>query len=216
MKDYAAFFDLDHTILSISSGHVSVRYFYENKHVNYFDLSKIIAIFILERLNLVKIDYLAKSWALWFRGKKEADMLPHFLAINAVLKENVREGAIKEINFHKENNAQIILLSASLNLVCDHLKDYIPLDDVLCTNFESENGLFTGKMLTRYCFEKEKLNRAAEYCRENNFSLENAYYYGDSFNDRFILEAVGHPRCVTPDKKLLKKAQENNWDICNW
>ncbi|MBW1849555.1 MAG: HAD-IB family hydrolase, partial [Deltaproteobacteria bacterium] len=31
-----------------------------------------------------------------------------------------------------------------------------------------------------------------------------------------VLEVVGHPMCVTPDKKLEKVAVEKGWIICRW
>ncbi len=40
-----------------------------------------------------------------------------------------------------------------------------------------------------------------------------AWYYGDSHTDKYVMEAVGFPVAVSPDKKLLKIANRNNWPI---
>jgi phosphoserine phosphatase len=46
-----------------------------------------------------------------------------------------------------------------------------------------------------------------------NYSLSEAYYYGDSISDLSALEVVGHPVCVQPDRKLSRIAHKNGWRI---
>jgi len=43
--------------------------------------------------------------------------------------------------------------------------------------------------------------------------LGGSYAYTDSIADLPMLEAVGHPVAVNPDKELRKQAEERGWDI---
>jgi phosphoserine phosphatase len=52
-----------------------------------------------------------------------------------------------------------------------------------------------------------------DYCHNNGYDPMNAWYYGDSHTDRFVMEAVGFPVAVSPDKRLMKIAKKNNWAI---
>jgi phosphoserine phosphatase len=54
-----------------------------------------------------------------------------------------------------------------------------------------------------------------EYCRDSNFSLNNACFYSDSKNDLPLLEAVNMPIAVNPDKNLKNIAKSKNWMIIN-
>ncbi len=56
----------------------------------------------------------------------------------------------------------------------------------------------------------------ASYARRRNVELSRSYAYGDSISDLPMLEAVGNPVAVNPDKRLLAAAQERNWQVRYW
>ena len=43
--------------------------------------------------------------------------------------------------------------------------------------------------------------------------LEGSYAYSDSISDLPMLQAVGYPVAVNPDKDLRKEAEARDWDI---
>ncbi|HQC41444.1 MAG TPA: hypothetical protein PK148_09655, partial [Petrotogaceae bacterium] len=63
------------------------------------------------------------------------------------------------------------------------------------------------------CYAQEKLTRAENFCKNHGYSLEDAYFYSDSYSDLHLLEEVGHPVCVDPDMILKKTAKEKKWPI---
>ena len=75
------------------------------------------------------------------------------------------------------------------------------------------NGRYTGKFTGVYAAAQGKVTLAEKFCRDNGLSLNNAAYYGDSINDRFILDAVGFPFVVNPGSDLKKLAEEKGWEI---
>ena len=50
-----------------------------------------------------------------------------------------------------------------------------------------------------------------ELAEQQGYDLSASYAYSDSFTDLPMLEAVGHPTAVNPDKALRKAAHENGW-----
>ena len=84
---------------------------------------------------------------------------------------------------------------------------------MICTRLESENGLLTGNTSGKLVYGPEKKVRMLAYCRENDQDPAEAWYYGDSHTDSYVMEAVGNPVAVSPDKKLLKIARRNDWSI---
>lgn len=52
-----------------------------------------------------------------------------------------------------------------------------------------------------------------ELAERENYDLAASYAYSDSATDIPMLEAVGHPFAVNPDKQLRAKAEELGWPI---
>ncbi|MBN1927538.1 MAG: haloacid dehalogenase-like hydrolase, partial [Prolixibacteraceae bacterium] len=77
-------------------------------------------------------------------------------------------------------------------------------------------GVFTGRPIGKFCFRDEKLIRLTEYCHEKNYALQDVYYYADSIDDAPVFLKIGHPVCVSPDKKLSKLAFRNGWPVHQW
>ncbi len=87
------------------------------------------------------------------------------------------------------------------------------MDDLICSKLESVNGILTGKTQGKLVYGKEKEKRLVDYCIKHGYSQEDAFYYGDSYTDEYVMNAVGHPVAVDPDKKLLIIALKNDWTI---
>jgi HAD superfamily hydrolase (TIGR01490 family) len=121
-----------------------------------------------------------------------------------------------EIRFHKVNNAGTVILSSSLSAVCLRISDFLGIDDVICSDLEVHEGLYTGRSNGPLCFGAEKANQLRIFCEANNSSPEKSYYYGDSESDIPVMEVVGHPNCINPERGLRKMAASRNWKISYW
>jgi hypothetical protein len=53
----------------------------------------------------------------------------------------------------------------------------------------------------------------AEVAAAEGIDLAASYAYSDSYTDAPMLEAVGHPVAVNPDRVLLKLAREKGWEV---
>jgi len=52
-----------------------------------------------------------------------------------------------------------------------------------------------------------------EFVNKYNIDPANSTAYGNHYGDRFLMEMVGNPAAVNPDRKLLKYAQSKKWRI---
>jgi len=55
-----------------------------------------------------------------------------------------------------------------------------------------------------------------EIAVREGLDLSRCTAFGDSVNDRYMLEAVGHPRAVNPDRTLGRLARERGWTVLRW
>jgi HAD superfamily hydrolase (TIGR01490 family) len=217
MKNYIAFFDLDNTILNTSSGKLFVRYSFEKNVISFRELLLGLFIAVVNRMGLSDTEKTINKWAMKYKGTSESELIDFTRNwFQEMVVNHFRRGARDEINFHNRNGGKTVILSAATAYICNPVKDYLNMSDVLCTDLEVADGKLTGRIIGRYCYGEEKLLRAAEYCRLEGFQLERAYYYADSFSDLPVLERVMKPICVSPDRRLARIAQKRKWEIREW
>jgi HAD superfamily hydrolase (TIGR01490 family) len=216
-NDYIAFFDLDQTIANSISGKSLARSAFRKGLLTYRDLAGAIFLSLLFRLKLRDPLKIIDEMVSWVKGIPENSMaelcteVSHSLIIPSVYKQ-----AISEIEYHKEKNARVVILSSALTTVCHEVARYLNIDDIICSELEVKEGRMTGRPVGHICFGEEKAIRLHDYCVKNNSPQTEAWYYGDSISDLPALKAAGNPVCVNPDKSLRKEAIKNNWKILTW
>lgn len=212
----AAFFDLDHTILSISSGQIMFESSRRHGIISRRQALLALAIVVLYRAGLVSPDRAIGRWMSWYAGISIDDIAPITAEWTEELRKYVREDARREVAMHRERGVRTVVLSASTTFFCETIRDELDMDDVICTEVEVADGRLTGALKGRYCYGAEKLVRAKAYCGERGIDLAGSWYYADSIADMPVMEAVGRPVCVTPDPKLEREARKRGWDIRIW
>jgi HAD superfamily hydrolase (TIGR01490 family) len=213
-KRYIAFFDLDKTLLSINSGSALVREAYRRGLMSTADLVNAIYLSFLYKLHLRDTALIVAGMGRWLKGVAVEDLkVLSEHVVNKHLIDAIRPEIFSEINFHRKNCAEIVILSSAISQICSPLGTYIGADNIICTVMESADGVFKGSAENTFCLEDEKRVRLIEYCEMKNYSLDEAFYYGDSISDLSALEVVGHPVCVRPDRKLSRIAGEKGWRI---
>jgi HAD superfamily hydrolase (TIGR01490 family) len=216
-KSYIAFFDLDGTLISANSGKLLVKGALKNGMMIMPDLIKALWLSLLYKFGLMNPEKIIAGMLKWLAGVPENEVSSLISEVfEKHILHSIPEKARREIKMHKEKNAAVVILSSALFPVCQAVASHLEMDDVICTQIETVNGRYTGRPAGNFCFGHEKFFRLREYCERNGSKIPDAWYYGDSFSDLPVLEIVGNPVCVNPDKKLLKEANKNNWIIYTW
>ena len=68
-----------------------------------------------------------------------------------------------------------------------------------------EDGCYTGE-IEYYAYGPTKAEAIAELAESEGYDLSRCYAYSDSVTDVPMLEAVGHPHAVNPDRALRREA----------
>lgn len=216
MTKYIAFFDLDHTIVNVASGRIVFESSRMHKLIGRKESCEAIVMILMNRMGMLSEESAIARSLMWYRGISEDPDKPVWKHCAEKLKSEIRNDARREIKYHQDKGAHTVILSASTPFLCNQIKMELQMDDIICTELEYRDHYFTGKIKGRYCHGTEKLVRMRQYCKDKRLHMENAFYYADSINDLPVLEAVGVPVCVTPDKKLEKIALKRGWQINMW
>jgi len=120
---------------------------------------------------------------------------------------------LKLINIHKAQDRKILIISNAIEYIPKKIGEFLNTDYYMGTKLEIENNKFTGKIDGDIIYGKNKVFAIKKFIKENNLSLKNSWGYSDHHSDLPFLEIVDFPIVVNPNKKLLKKAQEQKWPI---
>ncbi|MEN8203287.1 MAG: HAD-IB family hydrolase [Bacteroidota bacterium] len=212
--NYIAFYDLDHTILKGNSATTLVEVAREREIMSSRQFRHALYLSVIYKLNLGNSTKMINRMLSWLKGLEEASIRRLCSEVfNNQLVETIRPEILQSLDKHRNENAAVVLLSSASLPVCEPVSKYLNMDETICTRLESINGILTGHTLGKLVYGKEKKEQLLAFCETHGHDPKLAYYYGDSYTDQHVMEAVGNPVAVSPDKKLLRIASARNWQI---
>lgn len=211
---YVAFYDLDHTLLVDNSATHLVEEARRRGIMSMKQYRHAVYLSIMYKLGMGDPAGMINRMLSWLNGLKTELIRDLCVEVfEKYLVQSIRPEILKTLDVHRAQNGAVVLLSSATLPVCTPVIDHLQLDDLICTHLEEREGILTGRTHGNLVYGVEKRNRMLSYCRDNDFDESAAYYYGDSHTDQYVMEAVGKPVAVSPDKKLLKIANRLNWPI---
>jgi HAD superfamily hydrolase (TIGR01490 family) len=211
-----AFFDLDKTIVSKSSSLALTRPMYRAGLVSRSALLKGAyghLVYVLMGADDKKMERakdamlaLSKGW-----DREEVEELVREV-LDEVLDPFLYLEALDLIQLHRALGRKVFIVSSSPEEVVRPMADRIGVHDVIATRAETKDGRYTGR-LEYYAYGLSKADAVREVAEREGIDLSSSYAYSDSITDLPMLEAVGHPVAVNPDRELRKAATERGWRI---
>ena len=128
--------------------------------------------------------------------------------------ERIFPDALDRLREHKALGHRVVLLSGALDFLLEPMKDLA--DDVLCSTLAQENGTYTGELSGSPVAGDARARMLASFARKRNVDLSRSYAYADAISDLPMLEAVGHPVAVNPDRRLRAAAEQRGWAVRDW
>jgi len=210
---YFVFVDVDDTLINGESQLIFIKYLFEKKKIGVFLLLYAIMFFILYKFDLIKDINIATAKALRFtKGWKVSDL--DTLAKEAFekkIKKLYNKDVLGEIEKHRKNGGEVIIVSASVYPIVKIIADHIDADHIIATKLLSKNGIYLGRLDGRVNHGKNKEKNIKKFINDKKDKLKDSYAYGDHHSDYEMLAMVGNSIVVKPDKKLFKIAEKNNW-----
>lgn len=212
----AAFFDLDKTIIATSSAFAFGREFMANGLISpaeAFQMSLAKASYMLAGQSSQQMDTTRDQLATMVAGWKvdEVREIARETMHNVVTPAIYAE-ARDLIARHAAAGHELIIVSASASVLVELIAQELGINRVVATKLEEDQGHFTGRILY-YCKGPEKASALARIALEDNVDLSASFAYSDSATDIPMLELVGHPVAINPDRHLKRHALEQGWDI---
>jgi HAD superfamily phosphoserine phosphatase-like hydrolase len=183
----AAFFDLDKTVIAKSSALAFGRPFYRDG--------------LITRRDVVKSAYAQLMFRLGGTDEQTMARTRDYLA-----------ALCKGWRVEQAAGRDVVLVSASGDEMVRPIGALLGVTDVIATRMGIVDGRYSGEV-EFYAAGPSKVQGVRELAAERGYDLAECYAYSDSSSDLPLLECVGHPSVVNPDRALRRVAAENSWPV---
>ncbi|WP_016906398.1 HAD family hydrolase [Streptomyces xiaopingdaonensis] len=215
----AAFFDLDKTVIAKSSTLTFGRSFYQGGLINRRAvLRTAYAQFVyllggadhdqMERMREY-LSALSRGWNIQQVREIVAETL------HDLIDPLIYDEAASLIEEHHLAGRDVVIVSSSGSEVVEPIGELLGADRTVATRLVVEEGRYTGE-IEYYAYGPTKAEALRELAESEGYDLSRCYAYSDSATDVPMLEAVGHPYAVNPDRALRKEAVVRDWPVLSF
>ncbi|MEU4830601.1 HAD-IB family hydrolase [Streptosporangium sp. NPDC023615] len=130
-----------------------------------------------------------------------------------VMADRIWAGTRAIAQAHLDAGQRVWLVTATPVELARVIAQRLGLTGALGTVAETENGVYTGRLVGDLLHGPAKAEAVRALARREGLDLARCHAYSDSANDLPLLSVVGHATAVNPDGDLRDFARENGWDV---
>jgi HAD superfamily hydrolase (TIGR01490 family) len=212
----AAFFDLDKTIISRSSTLAFAPAFYRHGLISraqvlrgaFAQLTFRLAGAGQHRMERVRdqISCLCQGWDVGLIAQIVTEGLAD------VIGPHVYAEARQLLDNHHRQGHDVLIASTSGYEIVAPIGAMLGASAVIATRLEIADDRYTGAV-EFYAYGQAKADGVSKLAAERGYCLADCFAYSDSITDLPLLELVGHPHVVNPDRALRKIARARSWPV---
>jgi HAD superfamily hydrolase (TIGR01490 family) len=213
----AAFFDLDKTVIATSSVMALGGTLYRDGLISKRTIVRSIYaqfVYMLVGADENKMDRMREAMLTMTRGWDQ-DHVKELVrdVLDEVLTPIIYAEALDLIAEHHKAGRKTVIISSSPIETVEPIGEYLGVDDVIATRARVDaEGRYTGE-LEFYAYGARKADAIREMAVAEGIDLARSYAYSDSITDLPMLDLVGNPVAVNPDRELTRVAREREWEI---
>jgi HAD superfamily hydrolase (TIGR01490 family) len=212
----AAFFDLDRTLMAGSSAYHFGRAMYKAGQMTRRQIARdaIDQIrFRVEGATDAAVNGLLDRVLDGIKGRRVVDLRRLTPDVLAGILPRVYPQMLEVVREHQDAGRPAYIATAASQPAAEILAQALVMDGALGTQWEIEDGVYTGRLEGPFAYGEGKARRLREFAAEQGIDLDASWAYSDAASDLPMLEAVGHPVAVNPDAELAEVAKREGWDV---
>ncbi|MFL0580016.1 HAD family hydrolase [Dietzia sp. 179-F 9C3 NHS] len=213
----AAFFDLDKTIIATSSVFAFNKSFLDEgllSRRSVIDLAYTQLAFSLSGADDDQMAKVRQAMAAATKGWEPAKVEQIVTeALTEVVRPTVFAEARDLLAEHRALGHDLVIVSASGEELVAPIARMLGTDHYAGTRMARDaDGRYAGE-IEFYCQGRGKAEAVRVFAERYGYDLDSCYAYSDSSTDLPMLEEVGHPTAINPDRVLRREALERGWPI---
>jgi len=208
-----AIFDLDNTLISDDSDYLWGQFLVDQGIVDKDQYEEANAKFYedYKQGKLDIVEFLHFSLAPLANNDPEQLYKWRAQFIQEIIKPIQLKPAIRLVNKHRFKGDTVMIITATNRFVTEPIAKLFGIDILLATTPEFIDGCYTGNFEGIPCFQEGKVHLLNQWLEVSKETMENSWFYSDSYNDLPLLKLVDNPVAVDPDERLHSYAIEKNW-----
>ena len=203
----AAFFDLDKTVIAKSSTLTFSKSFYQGGLINRRAALRTAYAQFVFRLGGMDHDQMERTreyLSALVRGWN-VQQVQEIVAetLHDLIDPIIYDEAASLIEEHHTAGRDVVIVSTSGAEVVEPIGELLGADRVVATRMVvGDDGCFTGEV-EYYAYGPTKAEAIQELAESEGYDLSRCYAYSDSATDLPMLQSVGHPHAVNPDRAYV-------------
>ncbi|MET9442066.1 HAD-IB family hydrolase [Streptomyces sp. NPDC006610] len=216
----AAFFDLDKTVIAKSSTLTFSKSFYQGGLINRRGVLRSAYaqfVFLAGSADHEQIERMRAYLSALCRGWN-VEQVKEIVAetLHDIIDPIIYDEAASLIEEHHTAGRDVVIVSTSGSEVVEPIGELLGADRVVATRMVvGDDGCYTGEV-EYYAYGPTKAEAIRELAESEGYDLSRCYAYSDSVTDLPMLESVGHPHAVNPDRALRREAVARGWPILDF
>jgi len=210
-----AIFDLDNTLLAGDSDYLWGRYLVEHKRVDGEHYERENQRFYDEYTcgTLDILEFLRFSLRPLTEHKLEEMLALRQQFMAEKIQPLILPAARRLVEKHRQQGHELMIITATNRFVTEPIAAELGIDNLIATNPEFKNGVYTGEVSGTPSFREGKVERLNDWLKQTGGNLASSWFYSDSHNDLPLLEMVTHPIAVDADSTLTAHASAKGWPV---
>ncbi|MCE7005583.1 HAD-IB family hydrolase [Kibdelosporangium philippinense] len=214
----AAFFDVDNTMMMGASIFHFARGMAQRKFFTTGDLAR----FAVEQAKFRLLGSESKegirksreTGLSFIAGHSVEEMRAHGEEIyDELMADKIWAGTRALAQMHMDAGQRVWLVTATPVDLAAIIARRLGLTGALGTVLESENGVYTGKLVGDLLHGRGKAHAVRALAAREGLDLRRCSAYSDSVNDVPMLSVVGTAVAINPDSDLRDEARKRGWEI---
>jgi HAD superfamily hydrolase (TIGR01490 family) len=212
----AAFFDLDRTLMAGSSGlhwaRAAQRSGLLSRRQLWADAFANVQ-FRLQGSTDEGTERVKERVGAWIQGRRVADLDRLAPLVLAGVLPRLYPQMLEVAYRHQDGGCPVFICTAASQGTADMLAHVLGFDGAAGSRLEARDGVYTGRFDGPFCYHEGKPLRMRELADARGIDLAHSWAYSDSASDLPMLQAVGHPVAVNPDRELAMVAVAHGWEV---
>ena len=146
-----------------------------------------------------------------YTDEKLAPLLSTFL--ESVIEPCIYREGEALLQKHRTQGDTLLLISATGAHLVEPIGRRLGVDVIMAIDLEKNAQCFTGNITGIPTFREGKVERLQAWLQAHNESMNDSWFYSDSFNDLPLLEEATFPVAINPDSTLRGIAENRGWSI---
>jgi putative phosphoserine phosphatase / 1-acylglycerol-3-phosphate O-acyltransferase len=210
----AAVFDFDGTLIDGYSAAALYEHRFRNREIGPTEVVRTVRSMMGPTMTEEQFAELVEGGLASWVGRTESDVLE--------LGEQLFSGSVagslfhpawRLVKAHQRAGHTVVIATSATRMQVAPLARELGVDNLLCTEMETDNGLVTGRVAGRPPWGDGKIAAVREFLAAHDIDVAESHGYANGNEDVPLLAGLGHPHPVNPQPELAEAARAKGWPV---